>query len=115
MESAPAIQMRMAGLLLIGIAMFTLDGASQTPVHTLWLPMLMAAGAMLALRNVLAVALAVIALAGIRMQPGDANWVTGIAYPLLTTAAGITAVVLLWRRFNKRVHETRDARQARRQ
>ncbi len=105
----------MTGLVLIGIAMFTLDGTSQSPVHTLWLPLLMAVGAMLALRNVLAVALAVIALAGIRMQPGDADWVPGIAYPLLTAAAGIATVVLLWRRFNKRIHETREARQARRQ
>lgn len=115
METSSAVRMRIIGLVLVGIAMFTLDSGSSSPMHTLWLPLLMAAGAALALRNVLAVALAVVALAGIRIQPGDANWVPGIAYPLLTAVAGITVLALLWQRFSKRMRDTREARRARRQ
>ena len=113
-ESHTAIQLRIIGLVLIGIALFTLDSNSSSPLHTLLLPLLMAVGAACALRNVLAVALAVLALAGIRADIDHTSWVVGIAYPMLAGIAAIVVIILLARRFRERVHATREERHARR-
>ena len=74
----------------------------------------MAVGAACALRNVLAVALAVIALAGIRSDLDNPDWVPSLAYPALTLAAFTVAATLLIKRFRARMIATCDARNARR-
>ncbi len=113
-ETDRSIQIRMFGLVLVGLVLFTLDGQSTSPLHTLFLPLVMAVGAACALRNVLAVALAVIALAGIRSDFDNPDWVPSLAYPALTLAAFAVAATLLIKRFRARMIATRDARNARR-
>ena len=113
-ETDSTVRMRIAGLVLIGAGLFSIDGGSSAPMHTLILPLVMAAGAALALRNVLAVALAVLALAGIRAEPGHPDWVVGVAYPALAAAAGLTVATLLFLRFKAYSAQTRSERHARR-
>jgi len=107
-----ATWLRGAGLILILVGVLTFDEHSQVPLHTLFLPLMMAVGAALALQNVLAVTLAVTALAGIHADTGAADWITSRAYPALAITGGIIIAVILTVRFRRNVSSTREARQA---
>ncbi|MBM4205546.1 MAG: hypothetical protein FJ194_15575 [Gammaproteobacteria bacterium] len=111
-SSQTAIWLRGAGLILIFTGFLTFDEHSQAPLHTLFLPLMMAAGAALALQNVLAVTLAVSALTGINTDTSAADWITSRVYPALAITGGIVIVVILTARFRRNMAATRDARQA---
>ena len=99
------------GLILLLACSFVFDSSSDAPQHSLWIPLVMAVGAMLALQNVLAVALAVTALAGIHSTIGSPDW---IAYPMLALTGACTVTGILVHRFRLRIVATRAAREARR-
>ena len=113
-ESEQVILMRGVGLIIVAATLFTLDTSDPSALHQLVLPLLMAAGAALALRNLLAVALAVIALMGIRIDLGVSHWIQAIAYPAVVLATGIYVAVTLLARFRARIRATREEREARR-
>ena len=104
--------LRGAGLALILTGALTFDEAATVPMHTLWLPLMMAVGAALALQNLLAVALAITALAGIHADPGGSDWVAARAYPALAGAGAVVITVILARRFRHTMANTRAARVA---
>lgn len=110
-----ATLLRGAGLVFILIGFMTFDENATTTVHTLWLPLLMATGAALSLQNILAVALAITALAGIHADPGATDWVTARAYPVLALIGSIVIVTILIKRFRRTIHATRAARRAERE
>jgi hypothetical protein len=110
--SRTATVLRGTGLVLILIGALTFDEQATTTLHTLWLPLLMAAGAALALQNILAVVLAVTALTGIHADPDSPDWVMSRAYPALAVTGTAAIAVMLTIRFRRNVIATRDARQA---
>lgn len=101
-------------MILILASSLIFDTASDAPLHSLWLPLMMAIGAMLALQNVLAVALATTALSAIHTNLTSADWVIALAYPLLAALGTVTITVILVQRFRHQVVATRAARTARR-
>lgn len=111
----PSTLLRGAGLILILVGALTFDEHADTVLHTLWLPLLMAAGAALALQNILAVALAITALAAIHANPDAEDWVTARAYPVLAAIGATTIAVILTSRFRRNMESTRDARRAARE
>lgn len=102
------------GLMLLLACSFVFDSSSDAPQHSLWIPLVMAVGAMLALQNVLAVALAVTALAGIHSTIGSPDWIVSRAYPMLALTGACTVTGILVHRFRLRIVATRVAREARR-
>ncbi len=100
--------------MLILASSLIFDSHSDAPLHDLWLPLVMAIGAILALQNTLAVALATTALAGIHTNFQAADWVPAQAYPLLALLGSVTIVVILVQRFRERITTTRTEREARR-
>ncbi len=111
----PSTLLRAAGLLLILIGIFTFDENSTLTTHTLWLPLMMALGAGLALQNVLAVALAITALSGIHTNLQADDWVTARAYPTLATIGAVLIAIILTIRFRRNIAASRAARQAERE
>lgn len=107
--------LRGAGLILIMVGVLTFDEHASTALHTLWLPLLMAAGAALALQNILAVALAITALTGIHADPAAQDWVTARAYPLLAAAGTAATAIILTIRFRRNMIASRDARRTARE
>ncbi|MCP5181897.1 MAG: hypothetical protein H6993_10070 [Pseudomonadales bacterium] len=102
--------LRGIGLVLLLTCIFLIDGHSNSPLHRLWLPLVMAVGAALALHNVLAVALAILALTGIHADFGSPDWVVSVAYPCLAALAGLVVGVIVVQRFREHVRETRVVR-----
>lgn len=107
--------LRSIGLACILAGFLTFDENATTILHTLWLPLLMAVGAALALQNVLAVALAITALAGIHADPDAADWATSRAYPALAILSSTVIFVILILRFRASINATRAARHAQRE
>ena len=100
--------------MLILASSLVFDSHSDAPLHDLWLPLVMAIGAMLALQNILAIALGTTALAGIHTNFHSADWVPAQAYPLLALLGSVTIAVILVQRFRERIIATRAEREARR-
>ncbi len=113
-QTSRSTLLRGVGLTFILGSSLIFDSHSDTPLHDLWLPLVMAIGAILALQNVLAVALGTAALAGIHTNFQSADWVTAQAYPLLALLGTLTIVVILVQRFRKRILTTRSERELRR-
>ena len=62
---------RVAGVALTGVALLGYDAQSPSPVHLLLLPMTMALGAWLIIRNATVVLTALTALAAIHSEPSS--------------------------------------------
>ena len=114
LQTSQSTLLRGGGLILILASSLIFDTGSDAPLYSLWLPLMMAIGAMLALQNILAVALATTALAAIHANLASADWVIARAYPLLAAFGTLTIIVILVRRFRHQVIATRAARTARR-
>lgn len=114
LQTSRSTLLRGLGLILILASSLIFDSHSDAPMHDLWLPLVMAISAMLALQNTLAVALGTTALAGIHTNFQSADWVQAQAYPLLVMFGTLTIVVILVRRFRERIIVTREEREARR-
>lgn len=113
-QTSRSTLLRGVGLILILASSLIFDGHSDAPLHDLWLPLVMAIGAILALQNILAVALGTTALAGIHTDFQSADWISAQAYPLLALLGSVTIVVILVQRFRERIITTRSEREARR-
>lgn len=114
LQTSRSTLLRGVGLTLILASSLIFDSHSDEPLHDLWLPLVMAIGAMLALQNILAVALGTTALAGIHTNVHSTDWVPAQAYPLLALLGSVTIAVILVRRFRERIVTTRAEREARR-
>lgn len=117
MRGAPArpavlehLPWRIAGLTLLGVLVVVYQPEQQSLVHRLAVPVAMAVATWLLVQNVAAVALGAGLLAAIHSVPGSADWVRGIAYPLLAGASLILLVLVFVQRFRRRIAATHEAR-----
>ena len=102
------------GIGLITISLFALDITNPHPLHQLWLPLCLAAGALLVTAAPLAVALAVCALSAVQIDLSSTYWVERIAYPVLTGVGGLICLAIGINRFRLRIQQTRAERWANR-
>lgn len=106
--------LRGAGVaVLILCLLWYVPGADST-AQRLWLPLLMAAGALALTRNLTAVALGGTLLAAIHSDLQATAWIDRLAYPLLALLGALVLAVVLIRRFRARIAATHDARWANR-
>jgi hypothetical protein len=101
---------RIAGVVLMGVAVLLYDSASGASMHRLLLPLGMAIAAWLMVQNAAAVLLGATLLTAIHSAPGNADWVIGWAYPLLAVVSGAALVWIGVQRFRGRIESTREAR-----
>ena len=103
---------RIAGVVLMGIAVMLFDPVSASPIHSLVVPLIMALAAWLMVQNAAAVLLGVTVLTAIHSDLQSADWVASRAYPALTllSATGLGYIAL--QRFRARIEATREARWA---
>ncbi|MFM8355751.1 MAG: hypothetical protein ACKOBM_12725 [Gammaproteobacteria bacterium] len=101
---------RIAGVVLLVAAMGLWQPDSATVAARLGVPLLMALAAALIVQNLAAVALGAAILAGIHSDPGAADLVTGIGYPLVASVATMLLLFIFWQRFRARIRATHDAR-----
>lgn len=101
---------RLAGVGVVGIVVALWDPASGNLALRIGLPVLLAIGAALMVRNVAAVAFAAALLAGIHSQPGSEDPVTALAWPVACLAAIATLAVIWGRRFRERIKATHGER-----
>lgn len=101
---------RIAGVVLLGIAVLMYDATSASAVHRLLLPVAMALAAWLMVQNAAAVLLGTALLTTIHADTGNPDWITGRAYPVLAvlSASGLGYIAL--QRFRQRIEATREAR-----
>jgi hypothetical protein len=97
---------RLAGVALLAVTVVLYEPDAPQIWQRLGLPLLMAAAAWLMVQNVVAVALGTTLLAAIHSDPGNADPVQGIGYPLTALAAGIVLLGVLTQRFRSRVRAT---------
>lgn len=101
--------LRGAGVLIIAVGLWAYDSSLPDVWAGLILPALFAVGALMVLRNLLAICLGAGLLALVRSDLGG-DWVSAIAYPLIAALAlGLGAAILL-RRFRQRMRDTHAAR-----
>jgi predicted membrane protein len=110
-----AVPERFAGVALALGSIFVIDLNQITPVHQLWLPLLLAAGAYLMTQSLMAVAIASGTLAYIHINTASPFWVDSIAYPIIVFVSGAIIAITLIKRFRQRIAATHEARWARRQ
>ncbi len=103
---------RIAGLLLLLVAMVVYEPGGDQLLHRLLMPVVMAAGAVLLVQNLAAVALGALLLATIHSDMGSPDWIEARAYPALAVVAGVILLTVLGRRFHRRIVDTREARWA---
>ncbi|HAR30586.1 MAG TPA: hypothetical protein DCR65_03615 [Gammaproteobacteria bacterium] len=101
---------RLAGMALVVLVIALWDPVSGTVAMRVGLPLIVAIGAALMVRNIAAVAFAAALLAGIHSQPGGEDPVTAIAWPIACVAAIATLAVIWGRRFRERIKATHGAR-----
>jgi hypothetical protein len=101
---------RIAGVVLMGVAVLLYDAASDASIHRLLLPLGMAIAAWLMVQNAAAVLLGTTLLTAIHSAPGNSDWVIGWAYPLLAFVSGAALVWIGVQRFRGRIKSTREAR-----
>ena len=110
-----ALPQRFAGVVLTLFTIFVIDLNQITPLHQLWLPLMLAAGAYLMTQSLMAVAIASGTLAFTHINTTSPFWVESIAYPgIVTLSIGIILTTLM-QRFRQRIKATHAARWAQRQ
>ena len=109
------LPLRLAGIALTALVLFTIDLNQRDALHGLILPLLLAGGAYLITQSIMAVALAVLTLSAANAQLAAEHWLEAYAYPALALVSGLTCLSLLIIRFRARVHATRKERWAHRQ
>jgi len=101
---------RIAGVLLLAAAVLMYDAGSACAIHRLLLPVTMAFAAWLLVQNAAAVLLGCMLLAAIHADPGNPDWISARAYPLLALASAGALGYIAVQRFRRRIEETREAR-----
>lgn len=110
-----ALPQRFAGVVLTLFTIFVIDLNQITPMHQLWLPLMLAAGAYLMTQSLMAVAIASGTLAFTHINAASPFWVESIAYPgIVMLSIGIILTTLI-QRFRQRIKATHAARWAQRQ
>ena len=109
-----ALPERFIGVALTLGSIFIIDLNQMTPVHQLWLPLLLAAGAYFMTQSLMAVAIACGTLAYIHINSASPFWVESTAYPLIVLLSVAVIMVTLIGRFRQRIAATHEARWARR-
>ena len=110
-----ALPERFIGVTLTLGSIFVIDLNQVTPVHQLWLPLLLTAGAYLMTQSLMAVAIACGTLAYIHINTASPFWVDSTAYPIIVFLSGAIIAMTLFKRFRQRISATHEARWARRQ
>jgi len=101
---------RVAGVALLAVSVVLYEPDAPQAWQRLGLPLLMAAAAWLMVQNVVAVALGTLLLAAIHGDPGSADPVEGIGYPLVALAAALVLLGVLTQRFRARIAATHEER-----
>jgi hypothetical protein len=114
-RSMTRLPARIAGVILMGVAVMFFDAVSSSPVHQLMLPLAMAVAAWLMIQNAAAVLLGATLLTAIHADPQDPDWIISRAYPALAVLSGIALGFIGVQRFRKRIAATREARWRHRQ
>ena len=96
-------------------SVFMIDLNQINPLHQLWLPLMLAAGAYLMTQSIMAVAIACGTLAFTHINSASPFWVESIAYPSIVFVCLTVIAMTLIQRFRKRIKATHDERWARRQ
>ncbi len=104
------LRWRLAGILLLGVAVVAYEPSAGDPLNRLVIPLIMATATWLMVQNLAAVAMGAFLLAAIHSNPSSADWIDAWAYPGLATLAAAMLVVIFARRFRRRIEETREAR-----
>jgi hypothetical protein len=110
-----ALPQRFAGVVLTLGTIFMIDLNQINPLHQLWLPLLLAAGAYLMTQSIMAVAIACGTLAFTHINSASPFWVESIAYPGITLVCVVIIATTLIQRFRRRIKATHDERWAQRQ
>lgn len=101
---------RLAGVALLAVSVVLYEPDAPQTWQRLGMPLVMAATAWLMVQNVVAVALGTLLLAAIHSDPGSADPVEGIGYPLVALAAALLLLVVLAQRFRARIAATHEDR-----
>tara|TARA_B100000900_G_scaffold285003_1_gene244241 strand:+ start:491 stop:850 length:360 start_codon:yes stop_codon:yes gene_type:complete len=109
-----ALPERCIGVALTLGGIFAIDLNQMTPVHQLWLPLLLAAGAYLMSQSLMAIAIACGTLAYIHINSASPFWVESTAYPLIVLCSIAIIGRVLLKRFRQRIADTHEARWAER-
>jgi len=109
-----ALPERCIGVALTLGAIFTIDLNQMTPVHQLWLPLLLATGAYLMSQSLMAIAIACGTLAYTHINSASPFWVESFAYPLIALCSIAIIGRTLLKRFRQRIAATHNARWAER-
>ena len=93
-----ALPQRLAGVVLTLGSVFMIDLNQINPLHQLWLPLMLAAGAYLMTQSIMAVAIACGTLAFTHINSASPFWVESIAYPsIVFVCLTIIAMTLIQR------------------
>ena len=106
---------RVAGLVLLGALVVAYHPEQGGVLNRLLIPAGMALATWLLVQNVAAVALGAGVLAAFHSAPGSGDWVRAVAYPVLAALCGVVLMVVLVRRFRRRIAATHEARWRQRQ
>ena len=101
---------RVAGVVLMGIAVMWFDPLSTSALHRLLVPLLMAAAAWLMVQSAAAVLLGATLLTAIHSDLQSVDWISSRAYPALAILAAGALGYILWQRFRQRIEATREER-----
>jgi len=102
--------LRVLGFLLLMGCLAFYDATSDSTLHRLGIPLLMALGAWSLVQNLAAVAIGGTVLAVIHTDLGAGQWIDSIAYPALAGIGLAVLTVIAWQRFTRRIARTHDAR-----
>jgi predicted membrane protein len=109
-----ALPERCIGVALTLGSILIIDLHQMTPVHQLWLPLLLAAGAYFMTQSLMAVAIACGTLAYIHINSASPFWVESTAYPIIVLVSVAVIAMTLIGRFRQRIAATHEARWAQR-
>lgn len=101
---------RILGLVLLGALVLVYHPEQGGLTNRLVIPTGMAVATWMLVQNLAAVALGAGILAGVHSAPGSADWVRGLAYPVLTVLCAIALTVVFLRRFRRHIADTHDVR-----
>ena len=102
--------LRLAGVLLIVICLVVLQPGSTELLQRLVIPLLLALGACWLVQNLAAVALGAAVLAAVHSDLNADDWVEALAYPLLAACSATVVLVVVLRRFARRIALTHEDR-----
>lgn len=109
-----ALTERFIGVALTLGSIFVIDLNQMTPLHQLWLPLSLAAGAYFMTQSLMAVAIACGTLAFIHINSASPFWVESTAYPIIVLVSVAVIAMTLIERFRQRIAATHEARWAKR-